>query len=333
MASLVPGGRRPSRSPFDPIRHVEEDSQGKEFEYWSAREAMEPLGYKNWQNMENVIRKARTACRNSGHDPDANFIDVSKHQAGSRVPFRDVQMTRFGMYLLAMNGDPDKSEIAHAQRYFAVQTYRAEQLLPPPSPPVATPPPASPIHIGRPWADRFRQTFMPHVRDLYQRHPGCFSVVSAAVSEIIMIEDELIRHLMTTRGFDRPDISIGMRYATHRRGRGCPEPTRWACLYLPQQQLSVDVRVYPGDEYGDFSTWFRGTYLPDNLPEYLNGKPELRMYERLTRASAADNACVNLTGRPASLPPRVRASLNAAGGFAPARQLPGGPGPRQLPPA
>ena len=139
-----PDRRHPARSPFDVIRHVDEDPERGEIEWWSAREAMPYLGYKNWQNMENVIAKAKAACRNSGHQVNEHFIDVSKTPAQGGPRQRDVQMTRFGMYLLAMNGDPDKPEIAAAQRYFAIQTFRAERLLPAPqeqsvlpAPPVA----------------------------------------------------------------------------------------------------------------------------------------------------------------------------------------------------
>jgi DNA-damage-inducible protein D len=35
-------------------------------------------------------------------------------------------MSRFGMYLLAMNGDPSKPQVAAAQQYFAVMTRAAE---------------------------------------------------------------------------------------------------------------------------------------------------------------------------------------------------------------
>jgi len=318
MSSIIPSGRSPGqgRSPFDVIRHVDEDPERGEFEWWSAREAMPYLGYKNWQNMGNVVTKAKAACRNSGHQVSENFIDVSK-VFGQRGPRQqDVQMSRFGMYLLAMCGDPEKPEIAAAQRYFAIQTRRAEQLLAPPQELPPLPPPT--VSALRPWAERFRQTFMPHARYLHERHPGCFSVVSAAVTEILFIEDEIVRHLMTTRGFDRPDISIGLRYAADRRAAGLPEVTRTASLYLPDQDISGEVKVHDGTEWSRYSTWFRACYLSAYLGYYLDHKPELRPYPRLTRFSAADNACRALSGQPAALPPTLRAALAAAGGFAPA---------------
>jgi DNA-damage-inducible protein D len=134
------GKFRPGRSPFDII--VQQDEDGNE--WWSAREFMSYLGYTEWRNLENVIKKARINCRNSGHDPDDHFVDVTKMVDigfGTRRKASDVHMTRFGCYLLAANGDPTKYEIAAAKRYFVVMARVAELE-------VQSPPPGRLRHNG-----------------------------------------------------------------------------------------------------------------------------------------------------------------------------------------
>ncbi len=51
---------------FDDIVHTTEEG----LEYWYARELCTLLGYSKWDKFQNVIEKAKTACRNSGYtDP------------------------------------------------------------------------------------------------------------------------------------------------------------------------------------------------------------------------------------------------------------------------
>jgi phage antirepressor YoqD-like protein len=68
-------------------------------------------------------------ARNEGLDVDAEFMQVNevtgsrKQGVAERVDYR---LTRQAAYLLAMNGDPNKPEVAAAQMYFAVKTREAE---------------------------------------------------------------------------------------------------------------------------------------------------------------------------------------------------------------
>jgi DNA-damage-inducible protein D len=98
-------------------------------ECWSARELQELLGYNKWENFENVIQKAKSACTNAGEEVSNHFPDVRKMVpigSGAEKPIDDILLTRYACYLVAQNGDSRKEEISFAQNYFAVQTRRAE---------------------------------------------------------------------------------------------------------------------------------------------------------------------------------------------------------------
>lgn len=111
----------PARSPFDAIRHV--DEQGGEF--WYARELQPLLGYSVWRDFANAIGRAKVACSNSGADPDQHFADARKiNDQGYKA--EDYRLTRYAAYLAAMNSDPRKAPIAKAQTYFAIKTREAE---------------------------------------------------------------------------------------------------------------------------------------------------------------------------------------------------------------
>ncbi|VFU10485.1 DNA damage-inducible protein D [Methylocella tundrae] len=109
--------------------HAQQTESG--VEYWLARDLQFLLGYSKWDNFQNVVTKAKTACDVSGHDVRDHFADVGKMvELGSnaRREIDDILLTRFACYLIAQNGDPAKPEIAFAQAYFAIQTRRAELI-------------------------------------------------------------------------------------------------------------------------------------------------------------------------------------------------------------
>lgn len=98
-------------------------------EYWMARDIQEILGYQRWENFENIIGKARQSCESAGNDPLNHFRESTKMvEIGStaRVKTTDYFLSRYAAYVVAMNGDSSKPEIATAQAYFAMQTTRQE---------------------------------------------------------------------------------------------------------------------------------------------------------------------------------------------------------------
>lgn len=111
-------------SPFDSISHV--DGNGNEF--WYARELMGLLGYAKWQNFNKNITKAHVACQNTQDDASKHFLLMSVKSNGRNSS--DWKLSRLACYLVAMNGDPNKLEIAQAQSYFAVKTREAELTQP-----------------------------------------------------------------------------------------------------------------------------------------------------------------------------------------------------------
>ena len=106
---------------FDAIKHVDEHG-----EWWSARELQPLMGYDQWRRFDDAIERAKAACANAGVDVTSNFASIGK-VSGTRGPNQaDYRLTRYGAYLIAMNGDPRKSEVAAAQTYFAIRAREAE---------------------------------------------------------------------------------------------------------------------------------------------------------------------------------------------------------------
>ncbi|MDX3196405.1 RhuM family protein [Streptomyces scabiei] len=100
------------------------DAYGRE--YWIAREVQPLMGYPRWQHFEPVIDRARKAASNVS-DAAAVFTEVRENPSdlGGR-PAKDYRLTRAAAYYVAMNGDPDKVEVAAAQAYFVRRTREAE---------------------------------------------------------------------------------------------------------------------------------------------------------------------------------------------------------------
>lgn len=113
---------------FDNAIQVTEDAQ---IEFWYARDLMQLLGYSRWENFEKAIGRAIESCETSQIEYCNHFREVKKMVclgSGAKRPVKEYMLTRYACYLIAMNGDTTKEEIAFAQSYFAVQTRKQELI-------------------------------------------------------------------------------------------------------------------------------------------------------------------------------------------------------------
>lgn len=115
---------------FDDIRH---DDTSREF--WSARELQKILGYASWDKFQNAINRAKKSFETSKitkyYNINDHFRQVGKMirtGKGAERTVVDFELSKYACYLIAQNGDPDKPEIAQAQAYFNIQTFRQEQF-------------------------------------------------------------------------------------------------------------------------------------------------------------------------------------------------------------
>jgi hypothetical protein len=112
---------------FEALKDARDDGS----EFWSGRALMGPLGYGRWENFYGAIMRAQLAAENSEVPVGDHFREAAKMVdigSGAQRSLPDVHLSRYGAYLVAMNGDPHKPEIAAAQHYFAIRTRQAEVI-------------------------------------------------------------------------------------------------------------------------------------------------------------------------------------------------------------
>lgn len=117
-------------SPFDHIKTINDDGQ----EVWSARDLMPLLGYTQrnaWQMFSAALDRAKASAEAQNVPLTSHFIianEVIDRPQGGKINRENYNLTRYAAYLVAMNGDPRKPEVAAAQSYFTVKTREAELI-------------------------------------------------------------------------------------------------------------------------------------------------------------------------------------------------------------
>ena len=110
---------------FDDIKHIDENNN----EYWFARELQNVLGYHQWRSINELIERAKAACKESKFNIDDHFAlhrKMIKLAKGAKRNVVEYKLSRYACYLIVMNGNPKKEIIALGQTYFAVQTRKQE---------------------------------------------------------------------------------------------------------------------------------------------------------------------------------------------------------------
>ncbi|NQP65358.1 DNA damage-inducible protein D [Streptococcus suis] len=117
-----------TKEKFDSIVN---QTENEFIDYWYARDLMTLLGYERWENFHKAIQRAMNSVETSDTKVSDHFREVTKMVplgSGSERPVKDYMLTRYACYLIAINGDTNKEEIAFAQSYFAVQTRKQELI-------------------------------------------------------------------------------------------------------------------------------------------------------------------------------------------------------------
>ena len=105
----------------------EENSHQNGMLYWYASQMMTMLGYTEYSPTMKPIQKAIQVCMGTNIDTTDNFREEWREVDGKK--FKDFKLSRFACYLIAMNSDIKKPQVAKAQTYFAAITSAVQEII------------------------------------------------------------------------------------------------------------------------------------------------------------------------------------------------------------
>jgi DNA-damage-inducible protein D len=88
--------------------------------FWYASEFMKSLGYAEYSPAMKPIQKAFQVCMSTNIVTAENLREEIREVGGKKI--KDYKLSRFACYLIAMNSDVKKPQVAKAQAYFAAFT-------------------------------------------------------------------------------------------------------------------------------------------------------------------------------------------------------------------
>ena len=87
---------------FEDIKHIDEYGN----EYWLARELQDVLGYHQWRSINDLIERAKVACKESKFKIEDHFAVQRKMIQLAKGAIRNVidyKLSRYACYLIVMN--------------------------------------------------------------------------------------------------------------------------------------------------------------------------------------------------------------------------------------
>jgi DNA-damage-inducible protein D len=109
-------------------KNFDDFGRDNSFRHWFASDLAKCLGYEDFGSFrKGALNRAMAACGSLGIPLEENIVAVKREVDGKE--FADFKLSRFGCYLVAMNGDTRKPQVASAQAWFAAVAESFQQYL------------------------------------------------------------------------------------------------------------------------------------------------------------------------------------------------------------